>query len=131
MSMMKLLSVAALFAATPAVAVTSTTVIITDDGQPVPRSSIHIIDTSTGAEIPVGAGSNADCRIAVDLPAGNYAVLVGKSTVGEFSVTGTGEKQVAFSNTRRIVPPETGCLTPRSTPGNDGDHDTDSDSGPV
>jgi hypothetical protein len=82
-------------AATPAFAVTSTTIIITDDGQPVPRTSLHVVDTGTGTEIPLGSGSNSDCGIVVDLPAGNYVAKVGSSTVGEFSVTGEGKKQVA------------------------------------
>ncbi|HXV25220.1 MAG TPA: hypothetical protein VED46_13285 [Alphaproteobacteria bacterium] len=82
-------------AAMPAFAVTSTTIIITDDGQPVPRTSLHVIDTGTGTEIPLGSGSNSDCGIVVDLPAGNYVAKVGSSTAGEFSVTGEGEKQVA------------------------------------
>ncbi len=89
------IAAATLASAPPAQAVTSTTVIVTDDGQPVPRTSIHHIDLGTGAEIPQETGTEGACGIAFELPAGTYRVLVGNSPVGDFSVTGEGQKQVA------------------------------------
>ncbi len=83
-------------AAPPALAVTSTTILITDDGEPVKRTSIRIIDTATDTEIARGSGSNSDCGFTVDLSEGNYRALVGSSPAIDFSVTGEGKKLVAL-----------------------------------
>lgn len=98
--MMRLLCLAAFFAAftafaaTPAVAVTSTTVIITDNGQPVPSTSVHLFDTATGTEVQQEDEDDDKGGAIFLLPGGNYRIEVGGKPVKEITVTGEGSETV-------------------------------------
>lgn len=87
------LAAASHFLVDPAFAVTTTTVVITDGGQPVPRTQIHIFDTATGAEVEQEEDDDDDTVLFL-LPGGNYRIEVGGKPVKEFTVTGEGSETV-------------------------------------
>ena len=82
----------AVAAATPAFAVTTTTVVVTDGGKPVPRSKIQIVNTKTGETIPLEDGSKDGC-IVVSLPAGTYVVKFDGQASENLTVDGTGAER--------------------------------------
>jgi hypothetical protein len=126
---MRLLYLAALFAAftvfaaTPAVAVTSTTVTITDNGQPVPSTSVHLFDTATGAEIPPETSGSDGCGIVFRLPEGSYRIEVDGSAVEEIAVSGAGNEQVALDIDGGPAPETCGTGTENPPAKKDGGRD--------
>lgn len=82
-----------LVAAPSAWAVTSTTVIVTDAGQPVPSGSVRLFDTATGAEVRQ-EDDDDDATALFLLPGGAYRLEVDGKVVNEFTVTGEGSQTV-------------------------------------
>ncbi len=82
-----------LIVATPALAVTSTTVIVTDAGQPVPSGSVRLFDTATGTEVRQEEDDDDGTALFL-LPGGAYRLEVDGKAVNEFTVTGEGSQTV-------------------------------------
>src|SRR5690606_16970755 len=86
--------------AAPAMAVTSTRVVITEDQEEVPTTRIQLFDADTGMEVQ--PEEDVDPGALYLLDGGSYRVVVDGETVREISVIGTG------SETFRIgLPPST------------------------
>jgi hypothetical protein len=98
-----LLFAACMVVALPALAVTSTTIIVTDHGQPVPHGSIRLVETTTNTEIKIPDQPSGGC-IVVPLEKGKYRVEIGGKTANEFTVTGDGTQRVAFDITGGTTP---------------------------
>src|SRR5690606_30306691 len=88
--------------AAPAMAVTSTRVVITQDQQEVPETRIQLFDAATGTEVQREDDDDSGALFLLD--GGRYRVVVDGETVREISVTGTG------SETFRIGLPPSGPL---------------------
>jgi hypothetical protein len=76
--------------ATPAMAVTSTRVVITQDQQEVPETRIQLFDADTGAEVRREDDDGSGALFLLD--GGRYRVVVDGETVREISVTGSGSE---------------------------------------
>ena len=77
--------------ATPALAVTTTRVVITQDQQNVPEARIQLFDADTGAEVRREEDEDEAGALFL-LDGGRYRVVVDGETVQEISVTGTGSR---------------------------------------
>lgn len=95
--------------AAPAMAVTSTRVVITEDQEEVPRTRIQLFDADTGTEVRREDDDGTGALFLLD--GGSYRVVVDGETVREISVTGTG------SETFRIGLPASGPSDIGSLPG--------------
>jgi hypothetical protein len=77
-------------------AVTTTTVVATDGQQAVPRSSVQLFDTATGAEVKQEDEDDDGAAVFL-LPQGSYRVVINGTPIEEFTVTGEGTRTVAVS----------------------------------
>ncbi|MDF2763263.1 MAG: Legionella pneumophila major outer membrane protein precursor [Rhodospirillales bacterium] len=77
-------------------AVTTTTVVATDGQQAVPRSSVQLFDTATGAEVKQ-EDEDDDGPAVFLLPQGSYRVVINGTPIEEFTVTGEGTRTVTVS----------------------------------
>lgn len=115
-------AIASLAWATPAMAVTSTRVVITEDQQEVPETRIQLFDADTGTEVRRKDDDGSGALYLLD--GGRYRVVVDGKTVREISVTGTGSETFRIglppsgpspSNTGFL--PGSGYVAPRLTLG--------------
>lgn len=84
-------AIMALAWATPALAVTSTRVVITQDQQEVPETRIQLFDADTGTEVRREDDDDGSGALYL-LDGGRYRVVVDGETVREISVTGSGSE---------------------------------------
>lgn len=87
------LVLATLAMATPAWAVTSTSVIITQDQKPVAESRISLFNADTGQAVAVQQDDDSDTALFL-LDGGNYRIMVDGKEVERISVTGDGSRTV-------------------------------------
>src|SRR3546814_1751940 len=77
--------------ATPALAATSTRVVITQDQQDVPETRIQLFDIDTGAEVKREEDEDETGALFL-LDGGRYRVVVDGTTVREIAVSGAGSE---------------------------------------
>ena len=77
-------------------AVTTTTVVATDGQQAVPRSSVQLFDTATGAEVKQEDEDDDGAAVFL-LPQGSYRVVINGTPVEEFTVSGEGTRTVTVA----------------------------------
>ncbi len=78
--------------ASPAWAVTNTTVIITQNQEEVPESRISLFNTATGAQVKREDDNGEGALFRLD--GGTYQVMVDNKPVETFAVTGTGSRTI-------------------------------------
>src|SRR3546814_2805800 len=84
-------ALASTFFATPALAATSTRVVITQDQQDVPETRIQLFDSDTGAEVKREEDEDETGALFL-LDGGRYRVVVDGTTVREIAVSGAGSE---------------------------------------
>jgi hypothetical protein len=77
--------------ATPALAVTSTTLVITEAQENVPQARIQLFDADTGAEVKPTEDDDDESALFL-LDGGSYRVAVDGKTVREITVSGEGSR---------------------------------------
>ena len=83
--------------ATPALAVTNTRIVITQDQQEVPETRIRLFDADTGTEVRREPEDDDEAGALFLLDGGRYRIVVDGETVREISVTGTGSRTFNIS----------------------------------
>jgi hypothetical protein len=101
----------AVVCAAPAWAATSTSIVVTSNGETLPRSSIQLFSVQTGAEVQMEEEDDDRVAALFLLDGGRYRVMVNGRIVREISVSGTGSERFEID-----VPPSVAAPVPPPRP---------------
>lgn len=95
----------AVVCAAPAWAATSTSIVVTSNGETLPRSSIQLFNAETGAQVRMEEEDDDRVAALFLLDGGRYRVVVNGETVREISVSGTGSQRFTIDVPPRLAGP--------------------------